>query len=179
MFLDNTQQSNLDKASNDEHVIICVYMPTRGGNVTIEDFKTVLDELSEMIEKYLPTSDIIIGDFKEVPVFESVENIEKILTSFSNITTAKSLCPKRKKRFKRKREWTPEMTEIVKVGTIHYWKWKNEGNKNNKTSINYIRMKEQKKKLRSAQRRLAAEKRENAYTKIMELNEKKINNFLH
>ncbi|CAG2237180.1 unnamed protein product [Mytilus edulis] len=42
-------------------VLICVYMPTRGGNITIEDFKTVLDELSEMIEKYLPTSDIIIG----------------------------------------------------------------------------------------------------------------------
>ncbi|XP_063411607.1 uncharacterized protein LOC134694525 [Mytilus trossulus] len=277
-------------------VLICVYMPTRGGNITIEDFKSVLDELSEIIEKYLPTSDIIIGgdmnaslhrnerkiprdivfdeflksnglsipstckkqstffhfnnrdesqidyfvetsalvkkylsfnrefqnlsthdpimisinccidrmdistsdprplrikwdkidkqkyenllqerltEFNDVAVVETSENIENILTKFSDIivTTAESLCPKRKKLFKRKRDWTPEMTEIVKEGKFHYWKWKNEGNKDNKSSINYIRMKVQKKKLRSAQRRLAAEKRENTYTKIMELNE--------
>ncbi|CAG2224543.1 unnamed protein product [Mytilus edulis] len=226
-------------------------MPTRGGNITIEDFKTVLDELSEMIEKYLPTSDIIIGgdmnaslhrnerkiprdivfdeflksnglsipstckkqstffhfnnrdesqidyfvetsamvkkylsfnrefqnlsthdpimisincciermdistsdprplrikwdkidkqkyenllqerltEFSDVAVVETAENIENILTKFSDIivTTAESLCPKRKKKFKRKRDWTPEMTEIVKEGKFYYWKWKNE-----------------------------------------------------
>ncbi|VDI05999.1 Hypothetical predicted protein, partial [Mytilus galloprovincialis] len=36
-------------------------MPSTCGNITIEDFEPVLDEISEMIEKYLPTSDIIIG----------------------------------------------------------------------------------------------------------------------
>ena len=31
-------------------VIICVYMPSRGGNTTLEDYKSVLDELSEITE---------------------------------------------------------------------------------------------------------------------------------
>jgi hypothetical protein len=36
-------------------------MPTRGGNATLDDYKAVLDELSEIIEKYRSTYDIIIG----------------------------------------------------------------------------------------------------------------------
>jgi hypothetical protein len=36
-------------------------MPTRGGNATLDDYKAVLDELSEIIEKYRSIYDIIIG----------------------------------------------------------------------------------------------------------------------
>ena len=44
-------------------IVICVYMPTRGGNMSLDDYKSVLDELREIIEKYQHTSDIIIrGD---------------------------------------------------------------------------------------------------------------------
>jgi hypothetical protein len=39
-------------------VFIC---QVRGGNTTLEDYKSVLDELSEIIEKYRNTASIIIG----------------------------------------------------------------------------------------------------------------------
>jgi hypothetical protein len=29
-------------------ILVCVYMPTRGGNATLDDYKAVLDELSEI-----------------------------------------------------------------------------------------------------------------------------------
>lgn len=64
------------------------------------------------------------------------------------------------------------MTEIVKNGKFYYCKWKTEDGKSNKISPNYCLMREHKRKLRSAQRRLAAEKRDNTYSKIMELNER-------
>jgi hypothetical protein len=79
------------------------------------------------------------------------------------VKTAEQLCPKRKCKKKRKRDWTPDMTSIVKKGKF-YWKWKQEGNIDNRESANYKNMREQKKKLRSAQRRLAAAKRDNTYT---------------
>lgn len=33
-------------------ILVCVYMPTRRGNATLDDYKAILDELSEIIEKY-------------------------------------------------------------------------------------------------------------------------------
>ena len=64
------------------------------------------------------------------------------------------------------------MTSIMKKGKFYHWKWKQEGNIDNRESANYKNMREQKKKLRSAQRRLAAAKRDNTYTRIMNLNER-------
>lgn len=279
--------------------LICVYMPTRGGSMSLDDYKSILDELSEIIEKYKYTSDIIIGgdmnaslhrterkisydialseflqdnalnlpdmcqkqstfyhfnnkdesqidyflqsasvvkryltfqrEFQNTsthdPIMVVVEcslekvgtkvmknrtlrinwdkidkqkyqdnleenlkdiidsldtksenelNIDKLVTNFSDVMvkTAEDLCPRRKfRRRSIKRDWTPEMTEIMKVGKYYYWKWKQEGKKDNRDSVNYKKMREQKKKLRSAQRRLSAAKREQIYTKIMDLNE--------
>jgi len=64
------------------------------------------------------------------------------------------------------------MTSIMKKGKFYHWKWKQEGNRDNRESANYKNMREQKKKLRSVQRRLAAAKRDNTYTRIMNLNER-------
>ena len=64
------------------------------------------------------------------------------------------------------------MTSIMKKGKFYHWKWKQEGNIDNRESANYKNMREQKKKLRSVQRRLAAAKRDNTYTRIMNLNER-------
>ena len=72
------------------------------------------------------------------------------------VKTAEDLCPRRTGYFLKrttKRDWTPEMTDIIKEGKYYYWKWKQEGNKDKRDSINYIKMREQKKKLRSPQRR--------------------------
>jgi hypothetical protein len=50
------------------------------------------------------------------------QNIDNIITEFSNITvkTAEQLCPKRKCKKKRKRDWTPDMTSIVKKGKAYH-----------------------------------------------------------
>jgi hypothetical protein len=53
------------------------------------------------------------------------------------IKTAEQLCPKRKCKKKRKREWTPDMTTIMKKGKFYHWKWKQEGNRDNRESANY------------------------------------------
>jgi hypothetical protein len=74
------------------------------------------------------------------------QNIDNIITEFSNIMvkTAEQLCPKRKCKKKRKREWTPDMTTIMKKGKFYHWKWKQEGNIDNRESANYKNMREQK-----------------------------------
>jgi hypothetical protein len=48
------------------------------------------------------------------------------------VKTAEQLCPKRK--CKKKRDWTPDMTSIVKKGKCYHWKWKQEGNIDNRES---------------------------------------------
>jgi hypothetical protein len=40
-------------------------MPTRGGNATLDDYKAVLDELSEIIEKYRSIYDIYISSLHQ------------------------------------------------------------------------------------------------------------------
>jgi hypothetical protein len=52
------------------------------------------------------------------------QNIDNIITEFSNIMvkTAEQLCPKRKCKKKRKGDWTPDMTVIVKKGKFYHWK---------------------------------------------------------
>jgi hypothetical protein len=49
-------------------------MPTRGGNATLDDYKAVLDELSEIIEKYRSTYDIIIGGDMNASLHRSDRN---------------------------------------------------------------------------------------------------------
>ena len=278
-------------------IIVCVYMPTRGGKSTLDDYKSILDELSEIIEKYKQIADIIIGgdmnaslhrrdlnvpqdnafanfiqlnklqipetcrkqstfyhfnqrdqsqidyflqsnmilhkymtfirEFQNVSTHDSImvtlncslqkseintrknvnfrirwdkidyeqyqtnleENLKDILVTVNSnpennvneiinevstiiVKTAEDLCPRRKQpQNKKNRDWTPEMSETIKTGKYYYWKWKQEGNRDNRESLNYKKMREQKKKLRSLQRKLTASKRDNTFTKIMELSE--------
>jgi hypothetical protein len=60
----------------------------------------------------------------------------------------------------------------MKKGKFYHWKWKQEGNRDNRESANYKNMREQNEKLHSVQCRLAAAKRDNTYTRIMNLNER-------
>jgi len=112
----------------------------------------------------------------DIGVLKDVHNSDDLVTNLYDILvkSAVKAYPRKgtKGKSKSKRDWTPEMTEIVKNGKFYDWKWKTEDGKSNKTSQNYCLMREHKRKLRSAQRRLAAEKRDNTYSKIMELNER-------
>jgi hypothetical protein len=63
-------------------------MPTRGGNATLDDYKAVLDELSEIIEKYRSTYDIIIGGDTNASLHRSDRNIthDTVFTEFVKLT---------------------------------------------------------------------------------------------
>lgn len=69
-------------------ILVCVYMPTRGGNATLDDYKAVLDELSEIIEKYRSTYDIIIGGDMNASLHRSDRNIthDTVLRNFWKLT---------------------------------------------------------------------------------------------
>ena len=117
-----------------------------------EQYKILLEEDMKDVAQIVQTKD------------DKPQNNDNIITEFSNIMvkTAEQLCPKRKCKKKRKRDWTPDMTSIMKKGKFYHWKWKQEGNRDNRESANYKNMRE---------RRLAAAKRDNTYTIIMNLNE--------
>jgi hypothetical protein len=118
-----------------------------------EQYKIVLEENMKDVAQIVQIKD------------DKLQNIDSIITEFSNIMvkTAEQLCPKRKCKKNRKRDWTPDMTSIMKRGKFYHWKWKQEGNIDNRESANYKNMRE---------RRLAAAKRDNTYTRIMNLNER-------
>ena len=63
-------------------------MPTRGGNATLDDCKAVLDELSEIIEKYRSIYDIIIGGDMNASLHRSDRNIthDTVFTDFFKLT---------------------------------------------------------------------------------------------
>jgi hypothetical protein len=50
------------------------------------------------------------------------QNIDNIITEFPNIMvkTAEQLCPKHKRKRKRKGDWTPDMTSILLMQRIVY-----------------------------------------------------------
>jgi hypothetical protein len=54
--------------------------------------------------------------------------------------------------------WTLEMSNLARQAKHFYWKWKNEGG-NNRESDSYRKMRDIKKCLRSEQRKLEAQKR--------------------
>jgi exonuclease III len=72
-------------------ILVCVYMPTRGGNATLDDYKAVLDELSEIIEKYRSIYDIIIGGDMNASLHRSDRNIthDTVFTEFLEINGLK------------------------------------------------------------------------------------------
>jgi ATP-dependent Lon protease len=73
-------------------------MPTRGGNATLDDYKAVLDELSEIIEKYRSVYDIIIGGDMNAYLHRSDRNIthDTAFTEFLEVNGLKlpDMCKK-------------------------------------------------------------------------------------
>jgi hypothetical protein len=59
------------------------------------------------------------------------------------------------------------MSNLARQAKYFYWKWKKEG-ANNRESDSYRKMRDIKKCLRSEQRKLEAQKRNNRMTEIME-----------
>jgi dsDNA-binding SOS-regulon protein len=66
--------------------------------------------------------------------------------------------------------WTLEMSNLARQAKHFYWKRKKEGG-NNRESDSYRKMRDIKKCLRSEQRKLEAQKRNNRMTEIMEHSE--------
>ncbi|CAG2242211.1 unnamed protein product [Mytilus edulis] len=102
----------------------------------------------------------------------TVNNINSFMSSICNtiVSTAEKLQPRKNKSVKRKREWTPQMSNLAKDANFYHWKWKMEDNKN-RNSENYRKMRSIKKNLRSVQRRHEANKRQNKMAEIMTLSE--------
>jgi len=72
-------------------ILVCVYVPTRGGNATLGDYKAVLDELSEIIEKYISIYDIIIGGDMNASLHRTDRNIphDTVFTEFLEVNGMK------------------------------------------------------------------------------------------
>jgi ATP-dependent Lon protease len=70
-----------------------------------EQYRILLEENMKDVAQIVQTED------------DKPQNIDNIITEFSNIMvkTAEQLCPKRKCKKKRKREWTPDMTTINSI----------------------------------------------------------------
>jgi hypothetical protein len=104
----------------------------------------------------------------------TVSNVNSFVGSICDtlVSTAENLQPKRKSNAKRKCKhmWTLEMSNLARQAKHFYWKRKKEGG-NNRESDSYRKMRDIKKCLRSEQRKLEAQKRNNRMTEIMEHSE--------
>ena len=105
-----------------------------------------------------------------------ISNVNSFVGSICDtlVSTTENLQPKRKSNAKRKSTckymWILEMSNLASQAKHYYWKWKKEGG-NNRESDSYRKMRDIKKCLRSEQRKLEAQTRNNRMSEIMELSE--------
>ncbi|VDI05596.1 Hypothetical predicted protein [Mytilus galloprovincialis] len=100
----------------------------------------------------------------------AAEKIQQLCTIL-NKNAEKQFKQPVKKRKKRKICWSPDIAAAAKTSKECYGKWKSLGKQKDPTQSAYIELKISKKVLRSTQRKSAAQKRNEKYERIMELNE--------
>jgi hypothetical protein len=168
------QRESLNTSSHDPMMVVinrklCMNQ-NYGGKVHTDCIKWNKDDLNEY-EKLVETEMKL--KLKQVETL-TVSNVNSFVASICDtlVSIAENLQPKRKSNAKRKCKymWTPEMSNLASQAKHYYWKWKKEGG-NNRKSGSYHKMRDIKKCLRSEQRKLEAQKRNNRLTEIMELSE--------
>ena len=168
------QRESLNTSSHDPMMIVINRKLCRNQNYDgkvythcIKWNKVDLNEYEKLVETETKLK------LKQVETF-TVSNVNSFVGSICDtlVSTAENLQPKRKSNAKRKCKYmrTPEMSHLTSQAKHFYWKCKKEGG-NNRESGSYRKMRDIKKYLRSEQRKLEAQKRNNHIREIMEFSE--------
>ncbi|VDI24656.1 Hypothetical predicted protein [Mytilus galloprovincialis] len=147
------------------------------GAIPIQDTQNIRKQTKRIIWKKIDKQKYAKDVEDDLKLFSSditcenaAEKIQQLCTIL-NKNAEKQFKQPVKKRKKRKICWSPDIAAAAKTSKECYGKWKSLGKQKDPTQSAYIELKISKKVLRSTQRKSAAQKRNEKYERIMELNE--------